>query len=104
MMAYPLLAAMHAASVSRTYLSTDAASMARVAAYYGAEVLARAAEVTGPDVDLEHVVADAYRQIQDAAGGGLEALVILLCNAPTVTSDMIENALDLLASNPDSAA
>jgi D-3-phosphoglycerate dehydrogenase len=41
-----------------------------------------------------------YRQISHRAQQQIEALVVLLCNAPTVTARMIDHAVQLLRSDP----
>lgn len=96
LMVYPLLAARHSAEVAHTFLSTDDAGMARVAAHHGAAVIERPPSLRAPSVPLEAIIAHAYGDITRQLGGELEALVVLLANAPTVTSDLIDQGVEML--------
>ena len=99
MMVYPLLAARHARELQHVFLTTDSPAMGRVAERQGIAVLNRPRELTAAAVSLEAVVVDGHRQIVRTIGDDLEALVVLLCNAPTVTADMIDKAIEVLRSN-----
>lgn len=101
MMVYPLLAAQHAQQVQKVFLSTNAASMARVAKHLGVTVLDRHSELLAPDAPLESIINNGYRQITKQLDEPLEALVVLLCNAPTVTADMIDKGVEMLLSDSD---
>lgn len=96
MMVYPLLAAQHAQQVQKVFLSTDAPSMARVAKHLGTTILERSPELSVTDASIEAVIADGYHRIVQRFDEPLEALVVLLCNAPTVTADMIDKGVEIL--------
>src|SRR3990172_7203557 len=89
LMVYPLLAALHSAEAPRTYLSTDDPGMARVAQHAGAEIIERPPELGAASIPLENVIAHGYREIVRRLGIELEALVVLIANAPTVTDGLI---------------
>lgn len=96
MMVYPILAAQHAKSVDQIFVTTDASSILRVARHQGVEVIERPRELSGPKVALEDIVTHGYDSIRQAVGEELDALVVLLCNAPTVTAGLIDQGIDML--------
>lgn len=104
LMAYPLLAARHAPSVRRIYLSTDSRKMAEVGAPFGARHIPRPPELATPEALGEEVFAHGCRFIRsELAGEGesLELLVLLFCNAATLTADRIEEGIRVLRERPE---
>ncbi len=104
LMGYPLLAAQQAQSVERSYLSTDSARLAEVAKQWGAEIIDRPAELCTPSALGEDAFQHGYRVIRDALaqeGKTLEALVLLFCNAPMVTGQLIEEGVAALRNHPE---
>lgn len=95
MMAYPILAATHAQAVSATYLSTDSPLMASIAANYGVSTIQRPPELCQPDAAWAEIIEHGYRAICEHHSD-LEAIAILLCNAPTVTADLIDEGIEKL--------
>lgn len=100
LMSYPLLAALNAADRPRVFLSTDDEAMAGIARHLGAEVIDRPAELRGDDRTLEEVIAHGAGEIARREGRAPEFLIVLLANAPTVTSGMIDQALEQLRREP----
>lgn len=100
MMVYPILAAQHAREVDRIFLTTDSPSIERVAAGLGVTTLPRSPEVSGPSVRLTEVVVEAAAQAVQVLGETPEAIVLLLCNAPTVTGGLIDHGVEILRKNP----
>lgn len=96
MMVYPILAAQHACLVDHVFVSTDAPAIARVAERLGARVLHRPPDLSGPDITLERILAHGYEEVRRMIGMDSEALVVLLCNAPTVTGDLIDHGVERL--------
>lgn len=104
LMAYPLLAAKGSKRVERSYVSTDSPSIKAVAARYGACVIDRPAELCTPQALGEDAFAHGYRVIRDelrAAGQELELLVLLFCNAATVSATLIDDGVIALRSRPE---
>jgi len=93
---YPMLAAVHSGEVGATFLSTDDAGLKRLGQHHGVEIIDRPVQLSGPDVPLEDVIAHAYTEIERRLAQPLEALVVLLANAPTVTSGQIDQAVRML--------
>src|SRR5438093_299275 len=100
MMVYPILAAQHAEEVDRVFLTTDSPAIERVASGLGVTTLWRSPEVSGPSVRLTEVAAAAACQAAKAIGKTPEAIVLLLCNAPTVTGGMIDHGIEILRKDP----
>ena len=100
MMVYPILAAQHAAEVDRVFLTTDSPAIERVAAGMGVTTLLRRPEVSGPSVRLSEVVVEAAAQAAKSVGETPEAIVLLLCNAPTVTGGLIDHGVEILRKDP----
>jgi len=103
LMAYPILAAKGTPQVARVYVSTDSPNIKKVAADYGARVIDRPAELCTPQALGEDAFAHGYRVIRDelkAEGKELELVVLLFCNAATVTSALIEEGVAALRKDP----
>jgi D-3-phosphoglycerate dehydrogenase len=98
MMVYPLLAAQHSRYVDVTYLSTDSPLMASVAANYGVQTIQRPAQLCQPDSSWDDIINHGFQYIQQThpQGQNLEALLILLCNAPTITASLIDEGIEKL--------
>src|SRR5439155_2239018 len=96
MMVYPILAAQHAEEVDHIFVTTDSPAIERVAAGLGVTTLPRSPEVSGPSVRLTEVVIEAAGQAAKAVGETPEAIVLLLCNAPTVTAGLINHGVEIL--------
>ena len=70
---------------------------------YGARVIARPPELCTPQALGEDAFAHGYRVIRDelkAEGETLELLILLFCNAATVSSAMIEEGVAVLRAKP----
>lgn len=100
MMVYPLLAAQQSQQVQKVYLSTSSNSMARVAKHLGVTILDRSPKLSATTASIESVVVEGYHRIVEQMAEPLEALVVLLCNAPTVTADMIDKGVETLLRDP----
>lgn len=100
MMVYPILAALHAEQVDHVFLTTDSPAMAQVAEGLGVPVLPRSQGVSGPSVRLAEVVMEAATSATKVLGEEPEAVVLLLCNAPTVTGGLIDHGIQILRETP----
>lgn len=104
MMAYPLLAAKAAESVDGAWVSTDSENIKKVAREYGAKVIDRPPELCTPQALGEDAFAHGYRVIRDELakdGKSVELLVLLFCNAPTVSGELIDQGVKLLRERPE---
>jgi hypothetical protein len=104
LMLYPMLAAMHARHVDVCYLSTDSARYKEIGRAHGWRIIDRPARLATKEALGEDAFRHGYETIRDeCAGRGetLEQIVLLFCNAPTVTSQLVDRGIDLLRGRPD---
>lgn len=100
LMVYSLLAAIHAEGVDRVFLTTDDEGMTRIGDHHGVETIERPPSLRGEGVGLDAVVDHGFAEVSHRAGAVPEALIVLLTNAPTVTSGQIEQGIRLLRADP----
>jgi D-3-phosphoglycerate dehydrogenase / 2-oxoglutarate reductase len=100
LMAYPLLAAKHSRVVDTVSLSTNSPAMAQVARGLDAGVILRPPELCSPAVNMGEVFRHAVTTLEEQTGKRADLLVILLANAPAVTSNLIDRAVTFLQENP----
>jgi len=104
LMAYPLLAAQASKHVERSYVSTDSPGIKKVALEFGARVIDRPAELCTPQALGEDAFAHGFRLIRDEVkkeGKELELLVLLFCNAATVSAELIDEGISALRARPE---
>ena len=101
LMVYPLLAAAHSAEVESVFLSTDDPGMAEVGRHSHADIIDRPPELRAADIPLERIIEHGYREITRWLSSELEALVVLLANAPTVTSGLIDQGIEIFRADPN---
>lgn len=103
MVAYPLLAATDAASVERTYVSTDSNAIKKIALEYGAEIIDRPDYLCTKEALGEHAYQHAHEVITEALAAERktpELYVLLMANAPTISAPQIEEGIKVLRENP----
>ncbi len=99
---YPMEAAIGCAEVDKTYLSTDDEDLMKLARERGVEVIKRPAELCTDKALGEDVYCHAYKVIKDInKGKEIELIVLLMCNAPTLTAALISEGIAALRSNPE---
>lgn len=96
MVTYPILAAKYAQHIDHVYVTTNAPPLARLAHYHGITVIDRPSDVAGPGVTLETVLKQAYHHVTSQTTTEIEAVVVLLANAPTITAQTIDQGVELL--------
>ncbi|MDD5657054.1 MAG: hypothetical protein PHF00_07355 [Elusimicrobia bacterium] len=100
MPAYPLMAARTSAHVRRIYALTASPAVKSAALQYDAVILDPPAGQPGLQACLLH----GYRQIVKelaAEDAKLEVLAVLLANAPAVTKDAVDSAVEALLDRPE---
>ena len=104
LMSYPLLAAQAAPSIERTYVSTDSPRIREIALQHGACLIDRPSHLATKEALGEDAFAHGYQVIRDELGSRgqeLEAVVLLFCNAPTITADLLERGVSALRTDPE---
>jgi len=98
---YPIKAALDAKSVDAVYLSTDDEKLKAIGRDMSIHVLDRPAELCGAAALGEDVFAHAYSEIKKAnSDKEIEAIVLLFCNCPTLTSKAIQEGIKILREKP----
>ncbi len=99
---YPIKAAKECPAIDKVYMSTDDEKLMKLASANGAEIIKRPPELCTGGALGEDVFAHAYKVIKEAnKGAKIEMVVLLMCNAPTVTSAVISEGIKVLKENPD---
>ncbi len=100
-MAYPLIAARNARFVDKVYVSTDSQRIKEIGRKYGAEIIDRPARLCTPEALGEDAFVHGYEVIRDYDNENIEMIVLLLCNAATITSETIDEGIKILRDHPD---
>ncbi len=98
---YPLNAAMEAKHVDKVYLSTDDEELMSLARQAGAEVIVRPDYLCTKQALGEDAYKHGYHEIVKRLGEKPELLVLLFCNAATITPDTIDEGVDVLRQHPN---
>src|SRR5947209_3365875 len=104
LVAYPLMSAKGAKSVDRVYVSTDSAKLKDIGKHYGAHIIDRPDHLATKTALGQDAFVHGYQVIRDQLaqeGQTLELLVLLFANAPTLTSDLIDQGVNVLREYPD---
>ena len=101
LMAYPMQAAMKSKYIDEVYISTDDENIMAIGKQYGAKIIVRPLKLCTKEALGEHAYVHGYKSIKEKNGKEIELLVLLFCNAPTVTSDIIDKGIEMLRNNPD---
>lgn len=98
---YPMKAAKDCPEIDRIYISTDDEGLMRLARKNGIEIIRRPARLCTDRALAEDVFIHAYdtarRRNRTSA---IELVVLLMCNAATITSKAISNGIKVLRRNP----
>ena len=99
---YPMKAARDCRDIDKIYLTTDDENLMRLADDNGIDVIRRPAELCTDKALGEDVYVHAYdfakKQVKN---GDLELVVLLMCNAPTITTKIISDGIKVLRSHPE---
>lgn len=98
---YPMKAAKECPDINKIYLSTDDERLMKLAQDNGIEIIKRPPELCTDEALGEHVYAHAYNFIKQEMRDRIEIVVLLMCNAATVTPEIISTGIKVLRENPD---
>jgi CMP-N-acetylneuraminic acid synthetase len=104
LMTYPLTAALRSKHVDRLYLSTDDDEIRRVGESLGAEYIERPPALATKEALAEDAYVHGYEEMQRRlaeVGDTVDILVLLMCNAPTITGEMIDRGVEALLADPE---
>jgi hypothetical protein len=98
---YPMKAAKDCPEIDKVYISTDDERLMELAVSSGVEVIVRPPELCTDHALGEHVYIHAHTVAKERnAGSTIELIVLLMCNAPMVTSETILKGIEVLRKNP----
>jgi len=107
--AYPMLAAINSKYVDKLYISTDDEQIMSIGREYGAEIIVRPPELCTKEALGEDAYVHGYEVIKERRkaqgarreGEEIELMVLLFCNAVTITAETIDEGIEVLRNNPD---
>ncbi|WP_240866959.1 cytidylyltransferase domain-containing protein [Cylindrospermopsis raciborskii] len=97
--AYPLMAARNSRYISRIFVSTDCPNISAIGQQFETEFIQRPSKLATKDALGEDVFAHGYREIKHrlvANGEAIELMVLLFANAATITSELIDQGIEML--------
>ena len=99
---YPMKAAKDCTDINKIYLSTDDHRLAKIANENDIEVIPRPPELCTDEALGEDVYVHAYDFAKKKnVGRKIEMIVLLMCNAATITSETISKGINILKKNSD---
>ena len=96
LMVYPLLAAKNSKYIEHIYLTSDSEKILAVGKEYCVKLIRRPDHLATDDALLEDVLVHGYNYIKQDLKKDPKIIVILLCNAATITSDLIDKCIENL--------
>lgn len=98
---YPMKAAVDCPQVDRVYISTDDERLMGLARKHGVSIIKRPAELCTDRALGEDVYVHAYNVVKKVnQPKQIELIVLLMCNAPAITSKTISKGIEVLRKNP----
>lgn len=101
LMEYPLIAATRSKSIDRIFVSTDSPEIMTIGRRYGAEIIDRPPELCTSQALGEHVYVHGYHHAKKILKSPIDFIVLLMCNAATVTGEMIDDGINTLRAHPE---
>ena len=96
LMAYPLNAALGSQHIENVYVSTDDETIRQYVLQHNAHVIDRPKELCSPEALGEAVYGHGYHWIKDHLKTNIDILVLLMCNAPMITAELIDQGIQVL--------
>ena len=101
--AYPLMAAVGSPEVDRIFVSTDSEEIKQIATHFNAEWIPRPAELATSTTLSDDVFVHAYGEMKRrlaSEGKNIELLILLFANAATLTTEYIDQGIEMLRADP----
>ncbi len=99
---YPMKAALSCSNVNNVYISTDDEKLMDLANENNVEVIVRPPELCTKEALGEDAYAHGYFEIKKRNEPvEIELVVLLFCNAPTVSAGLIDEAINVLLEHPE---
>ena len=99
---YPMKAAIDCRDIDKVYISTDDDALMELGRENRVEVIVRPAELCSDKALGEHAYVHGYEEIKRRnEGKEIDLMVLLFCNAATITSQKIGEGIEVLRKNPE---
>ena len=98
---YPMRAARECHEIEKVYISTDDDRLMKIARKMDIEIIQRPPELCTDEALGEHVYRHAYQFVRDGNNTEIDLIVLLMCNAATVTSETISTGIKVLREKPE---
>ena len=100
LMEYPLMAAINAQYVDDVYVSTDSEKIKEIGRKHNAFIIDRPAYLCTREALGEDAYVHGYEHIKHEMKKEIEIIVLLFCNAATITSAVIDEGIEVLRKDP----
>lgn len=100
LMEYPILAAINSHFVDEVYISTDSVKIKEIGRRYDVHNIDRPAYLCTKEALGDEAFVHGYRCISNMLKREIEIIVLLFCNAATVTSETIDKGVEVLRKDP----
>lgn len=98
---YPMRAARKCKGIDKRYISTDDENLMKMAEDNGIEIIKRPSYLCSDTALSEDVFTHGYHVMQERnKGKSIDIIVILMCNAISITSPMVQEGINVLTTNP----
>lgn len=98
---YPIKAAKDCPHIEKIYLSTDDEKLVELANENDVEIIKRPPELCTDEALGELVYLHAYNEVKQKSEDQIELIILLMCNAPTVTSKILSDGIKVLREHPE---
>jgi CMP-N-acetylneuraminic acid synthetase len=98
---YPMLAASNSKYISNIFLSTDDEDIKIESKKFNLHIIDRPKELCTDSALFEDALIHGYKEIIKTLKRIPDIVVILMCNAPTVNSELIDNGIKALINDPN---
>ncbi len=99
---YPMMAARKSKYIDRYYVSTDDEKIMDIGREHNFEIIQRPPELCTREALGEDAYIHGYREIQARINSdSIELLVLLMCNAATITGETIDRGIEILRENKE---
>lgn len=96
---YPMQAALKSKKIDHVYISTDDENIMELAGANGVKIIKRPPELCTKEALGENVFLHGYQYIKNELKENIELIILLFCNAATVTSEIIDQGIEILRKN-----
>ncbi len=99
---YPMMAALNSGPVDEVFISTDDEKLMGLARENGVDVIVRPPELCTKEALGEDAYVHGYFEVRNRnKEKDIELMVLLFCNAPTITSELIGEGIKVLREHPE---